>query len=273
MPLLEDFWIVGDVVDRRVQRLDHRIRRFGRSKQSLPVVDGELRPKYVGHAVGVREFGHLALLGNGVGLELAGLDQRHHLLRRADQEIDVVAENVSHCRGAAAIRNLVEFEPGLLREQPRRKMSGGAEARQRFFQVLLLHQRHEFLKRVWRKAGTPDQNQRIAVDHHHRLEVLQRVEGQGLEQRRVRRNLQVVQQQRVAVRLGLGDLVGCNDRAAAGDVFDDEVLSELLLQLFRDHPRKLVGRSAGRVGHDDGDVAIRIGRGGRSCESQDAEHA
>ena len=45
----------------------------------------------------------------------------------------MVAEDIRHRRRAAAIGNIVELEFGLLREQSRRQVAGGAEARMRLF--------------------------------------------------------------------------------------------------------------------------------------------
>ena len=77
-------------------------------------------------------------------------------------------------------------------------------------------------------------------------------------ERHVRGDLQVVQQQRVAVGRAARDAAGGDGGAAAADVLDDEVLPELLGKSRRQHARELIGRAAGRVGHDDGDGAARI---------------
>ena len=105
-----------------------------------------------------------------------------------------------------------------------------------------------------------------------RDEVLLGVERQRLVERDVRRNLQIVDEQRVAVGRRARDALAGDVGAAAADVLDDEVLAELGRELRRDLARHLVGRPAGRVGHDDGDGPRRIGlrlRGRNAGESRD----
>src|SRR6185312_13214385 len=54
--------------------------------------------------------------------------------------------------------------------------------------------------------------------------------------------------------------------ARTGDVFDDDTLSELLVQSIRDDPRDDVGPAARRKRHDDGDgpgwIVVRASRRG-----------
>ena len=62
----------------------------------------------------------------------------------------------------------------------------------------------------------------------------------------------------MAVRRRAGDAGGGDGGAAAAHILDDEVLPELLRQHRRQHARELVGRTAGGIGHDQGDDAARI---------------
>ena len=129
----------------------------------------------------------------------------------------------------------------------------------------------------------PDQHQRIAIDEYDRRQVLLGIERKLLIERHVCGDLQIVQQQRVAVGRRLHDLVGRDDGAAAADVFDDEILLELVCQCGCDLSCGLVGRAAGRVGHDDGDgparIVVRTQRGSDcaktdcgQCDCDDAPH-
>ena len=68
-----------------------------------------------------------------------------------------------------------------------------------------------------------------------------------------------VEQQRVAVRVGLGDARGRDGAAGAGAIVDDDRLAERVGELRADDPRDEVGRPAGR--HRDHELhgAARIG--------------
>src|SRR4029079_18412578 len=82
---------------------------------------------------------------------------------------------------------------------------------------------------------------------------LLRVEGQVFDQRDIGRDLQVMQEQRVAIRRSVRDTAGGDNRAAARHVLDNKILAELLAQEIRDDARRFVGGPACRVGYDDGD--------------------
>src|SRR5205807_7128065 len=74
----------------------------------------------------------------------------------------------------------------------------------------------------------------------------------------VRRNLQVVQEQRVAVGRRARDAAGSDDGVATAHVLDHKGLAELRAEPRREHARNLVSRPAGGKGHDDGDGLRRI---------------
>ena len=58
------------------------------------------------------------------------------------------------------------------------------------------------------------------------------------------------EQQRVAVRRGLGRLARADGAARAGAVVDDQLLAQVLGHALRHHARHEVGGAAGRKGHD-----------------------
>ena len=158
----------------------------------------------------------------------------------------------SACASRAVARCPVEPTPGMA--HPRR---------------ILLHPGDQLRQRLGFEGLAPDQHQRVGVDHGDRQEILLGVERQRLVERHVRRDLQIVDEQRVAVGRRARDALAGDVGAAAADVLDDEVLAELGRELGRDLPRHLVGRAAGRIGHDDGDRPRRIGlrvRGGDASE-------
>ena len=138
-------------------------------------------------------------------------------------------------------------------------MAGRADAGMAHPRRVLLHPGDQLRQRLGFERLAPDQHQRIGVDHGDRQEILLGVERQRLVERDVRRDLQVVDEQRVAVGRRARDALAGDVGAAAADVLDDEILAELGRELGRDLPRHLVGRAAGRVGHDDGDRPRRIG--------------
>ena len=140
------------------------------------------------------------------------------------------------------------------------EMAGRADAGMRHLApAVRLHPGDQLRQRVGGERLAPDQHQRVGVDHGDRHEVLLGVERQRLVERHVGRDLQIVDEQRVAVGRRARDARAGDVGAAAADVLDDEILPELGRELRRDLARDLVGRPAGRVGHDDGDRPRRIG--------------
>src|SRR5262249_26363046 len=93
------------------------------------------------------------------------------------------------------------------------------------------------------------------------------------DQRDVGRDLQVMHEQRVAVRCSVRDPAGGDDRTTTRHVFDDEILAELLAQEICDNTCRFVGGPARRVGHDDGDsTAWMLLRRSRCSKSKQAEY-
>ncbi len=67
------------------------------------------------------------------------------------------------------------------------------------------------------------------------------------------------QQQRVAVRIGGGDVVPGEIAAGAGPVLDDDRLAERLLQIVGNLPREGVGGAAGHERDDELDRLVGVG--------------
>jgi hypothetical protein len=97
------------------------------------------------------------------------------------------------------------------------------------------------------------------------------VEGQLGIQCRVDRKCGRHDQQRVAIRRGLGHGIGSNHRARAGAVLDDDRLPERFLQVRLQQPRQDVLCRAGLRRHDDADrpAGISIGPAIRSADKQE----
>ena len=66
-----------------------------------------------------------------------------------------------------------------------------------------------------------------------------------------------MEQQRIAVGRGLGDLVGADRAAGAADILDHHALAEPFAQALGEQPRQHVGGGAGRERHHDADGAGR----------------
>jgi hypothetical protein len=58
------------------------------------------------------------------------------------------------------------------------------------------------------------------------------------------------EQESVAVRIGLRDLLGCDGRASAGAIFHDDRLAPRGRQLERKEPSRRIDRAPGRKRHD-----------------------
>jgi len=110
-----------------------------------------------------------------------------------------------------------------------------------------------------RDAGVHDHQ----VDRHQQrrdADEILRIVGQRLDQMRIEDlRPRGREQQRVAVRSGLGDAVGSDDRPGAGLVLDDHRLLQPLAQAIADETRHDVGPAARRKRHDDANDPRRIG--------------
>ena len=89
----------------------------------------------------------------------------------------------------------------------------------------------------------------------------------ALVQRRIRREVVGLHDQRVAVRRGAHDRLGRDQRVAARAVVDDDLLAHVLRHLLRDDARELVGAAAGRERHEQLDGLVRIALRGRETAS------
>ena len=119
-----------------------------------------------------------------------------------------------------------------------------------------------------------DQDVRHGGNAGDRGEIPHRVVGAVLDQALVGRvRLVGTEHQRVPVGLGARHRVGADDARSAGTVLDHDRLIELAGAFLRDQARQRVDRSAGRVGHHDGDGSVRKVlrlRGKRECGSSKA---
>ena len=82
-------------------------------------------------------------------------------------------------------------------------------------------------------------------------EVGERIERQLAIKAGRGRHAVVMDEDRVAVGLRLGDGVIADDESAAGPVLDDDGLAEFLRQLLRENARAIVGGAAGGLRDDE----------------------
>jgi hypothetical protein len=83
----------------------------------------------------------------------------------------------------------------------------------------------------------------------------------------------MVQQQRVAIRIGLGDAGGAERAAGAADILDNDLLLQRIGHRLGDQTRHRIGRTTGREGDDDGDdargiIVLRLRRHGEQGQSR-----
>ncbi len=81
----------------------------------------------------------------------------------------------------------------------------------------------------------------------------------------------MVEQQRVAVRRGLGHAARAERAAGTADIFDHDLLAEILAHALRDEAGHGIGRAACRERHDHGDGALGIFGECGGCENRGAQ--
>ena len=125
---------------------------------------------------------------------------------------------------------------------------------------LASHVGHELGEVLGRQVLLDDEHHGIGAAEADRIEVLQAVVGQRFVERDVdRQRAHVGEQQRVAVRRGLGGLVDTDRAAGAADIFDDELVAERLAHALPQHAGQRIGRAARGERHDHGDGLAGIG--------------
>ena len=139
-------------------------------------------------------------------------------------------------------------------------MRGRADAGVRVGHLLLvlLDVGEELLEVVSGKIGARDQRHRHVVDETDVLEIAKRVVAQLPVERRRRRHADMVDEDGVAVGLGILHLLRREDAARARLVLHDDRVAKRLRHRLRHHARHRVGRAARRIRHEHGDVLGRV---------------
>ena len=156
----------------------------------------------------------------------------------------MIAQRVLQHRRRATIGNVCHLDTERLRqheggEMPGRTRAGVSRARRR-----CLHPGDQFRQRIGDERLPSDQQQGVGVYHGDRDEIFFSIERQRFVERDVGRDLQIVNEQRVAVGSRARHALTGDIGAAAADILDDEALPELGREFRRKLARNLVGRAA-----------------------------
>jgi hypothetical protein len=116
---------------------------------------------------------------------------------------------------------------------------------------LRLGERDEFPDVLHRQRGMHHQHGGGAAELADHGEVLDRIEGNLLVERRIDRMRRGRDHHRVAVGCRAGNEFGADHGRAARAVFDDDLLTEVLAEFGGKQPRQDVSAAPGRRGHDD----------------------
>jgi hypothetical protein len=150
---------------------------------------------------------------------------------------------------------------GLTLEQLDHQMAGRADAggAERVFLRVFADEIEKIFQVIGRHARRRRDDQRAGGDQRHRREILHHVERHAFVQKRADDVERRGEQQRVAIRIGLGDHIGADiARGAAGAVFDNEMRPDGLVELIDDDARHAVHGTARRERYDHSDGASGI---------------
>ena len=168
-------------------------------------------------------------------LERAAVDLAARGGREVKKQIHAPAQQVLVGRLGAAVRHMHQLDAGQLPERRRQHMLARTITTRCVGQLarIGLGIGHQFFKAVAGQVFA--RHQRVAVSHRqaHRLEIAQAVIRQVAVQPGVDRHIgNRADQQRVAVRRGLGHRIGAHQRARTRTVFNHHGLADLFAQSF-----------------------------------------
>ena len=123
----------------------------------------------------------------------------------------------------------------------------------------------QLLEVMHRQAVLDADQQRLVGKLGDRRQIVEQIEIQFVEAADQNIRGQGADAQRVAVGRRVRDLADADGAGRAGEIFDNDRLSERLAHRIGDHPRQNVGGAAGGERHDDRDRPGRIiGREGEA---------
>ena len=239
---------------------------FGRGQirgrqQAVPLRHLEAGPALLGDGRHVGQLGDALRRAGGDAAELAGLDELQDR-RRADRgRLQAAGEQVGELRAGAAIGHVDDEDAGRHLQVLEGQVAGAAVAGRAVVQLARpgARERDELLQVLRRHVGMDDVQARHLGEQRDRLEVLDRVVGELVEDERVdRERADVAEDQRVLVGRR-GDLGHRDVAGAARLVVDVDALAEQLAELDRGRAGDDLRAAAGRERHDEAD---RLGRPG-----------
>ena len=137
-------------------------------------------------------------------------------------------------------------------------MHESARGRHRQEVGLRLAERDEILQRIHRQRRPDGDDHRRPAEHRDPVEVLDRIVGKLLDDRRIHRERRRCHEHRVAVGVRARDGLGADHAFGAGPVVDHDLLAQALGKLAADIARHDVVAAAGRLRHDDANRFRRI---------------
>ena len=178
------------------------------------------------------------------------LDDRRHVV---EDHLHLTAEHIGNRQCRAAIRHMLHLHAGHHHEHLTRQMHRGAVAGRRHVHLagIGFHISDKFGDSLGRHILRHRHHVGGAVESRDRRDILNEVE----RQLRIERGVDVIgrvhQQDRVAIRLSLGDRVRADVVARARLVLNDELLACALRQPLSNQPRQNVGRATCRIADDE----------------------
>src|SRR6185295_16618798 len=245
-------------LERGDELVEHGLRRALGRVQAVPDGDLEALQSLLveGRQVGQRR--HARLGRDAVRLHLAGLDLRGRVRRLVAQQVDLSAQEVIHRRPGSLVghRQQVGLERAHEQHSTQVRRRADAGVGERHLVLVRLDVLQEILEVVRRQVVAAEDRHRHVVDEADVFEVGEGIEAQLPVQGRRGRHSDVVDEDGVAVGLGVLDQLGGEDAAGARPVLDDDRLPERLGHGLRDDARDGVGRP-GREGHHQRDRVRR----------------
>ena len=183
-----------------------------------------------------------------------------HIGDRAEQKVDMAAEEIAQGRDRAAIGHVRHLELCGVREQLARQMIDGADARRAVLDRLALRLGlfDQVGNRADRRFRIDHDDIRHRADEPDRCEVLAFIAGVLGEAERDGQRRIGAEQDRVAVRRALRDRAGADRAAGAAAVVDHDRLLERVAQLVGDGAGDDAGAAARRERNDQRDRLCRI---------------